>query len=362
MKKIIILVAIICVYLQAKSQTDTTSTETNHYFSAVKHIDWKGIGGQLSEYSYGFLKQGVNTVEGTYNSLKDLPNVLDKMKDLDVIDFSTYMACSVYEGVKNTVSDYLSGDPEQAGAAAFDVFMIVEGGRSFSRAGKGVASKYGPKYHYTSAEAAESIKKTGIKPGKSGEVYTTYDGTLSGTEAKSKLALPHETPPSMKITIDASVTPDVFRKVEAKFGQTGGGMEQVYYAEIGPDKIISVTPVEMNPSRITQGINLAGESSYYTPGTMMNATNDQAANLEGGHNLSADMGLVFVTENSIEQGGFKLLDENGTRYVIINPNDIDKLTPSFIGALSNSNDVFPKYNINRNREEVISGKRNQRGL
>lgn len=358
MKKNIILFAIICVFSQAQAQTNTTHTESNHYISAVKHIDWKEMGWQLSEYSYGFLKQGVNTVEGVYNSLKELPDVLDKTEDIDVIDFGTFMANSVYEGVKNTVSDYLSGDAEQAGAAAFDVFMLVEGGRSLSRAGKGAASRYGPKYHYTSAEAAESITKTGLKPGKSGAVFTTYDGTLSGAKAQSKLALQHETPPTTRITIDASVTPEVFRDVEPAFGQTGGGLEQVYYAEIGSDKIISVTPIEMNSSYITQGINMAGESSYYVPGAMMNATNDS----EGGHNLSADVGLVFVTEDSIEQGGFKLLDKNGTRYVIINPDDIDKLTPSFIGALSGNNDVFQMRNNNRDRKKVISEERRHRGL
>ena len=355
MKKIFLLILILCVSIKGIAQTNTTHTESNHYISAVKHIDWKEMGWQLSEYSYGFLKQGVNTVEGVYNSLKELPDVLDKIEDFDVIDFGTFMANSVYEGVKNTAIDYLSGDPEQAGAAAFDVFMLVEGGRSLSRAGKGAASRYGPKYHYTSAEAAESIKKTGLKPGKSGAVFTTYDGTLSGTKAQSKLALNHETPPTTKLTIDASVTPEVFRDVEPAFGQAGGGMEQVYYAEIGSDKIISVTPIEMNPSHITQGINMAGESSYYVPGAMMNSTNDA----EGGHNLSADVGLVLVTEDSIEKGGFKLLDKNGTRYVIINPDDIDQLTPSFIGALSGNNDVLQ---MNRDRKKVISRERRHRGL
>jgi RHS repeat-associated protein len=56
-------------------------------------------------------------------------------------------------------------------------------------------------YHYTNADP-NSILKSGLKKGESGNVYTTPDGTMSPMEAKQKLALPDPVPPRHLFGVD----------------------------------------------------------------------------------------------------------------------------------------------------------------
>ena len=282
----------------------------------------------------------------------------------------------------NVYQNAKSGDPERIGEAAFDVFYVaasakdcVKRAESLSKVGKDLANKYGYKYHYTSADGAKGIQKTGLKTNSEGKAYTTSDGSLSGTEAQNDLALLHEDYPTWRVTFDRSVKPDEIGIVDPKGSRSGGGIEQIYYENIPADKIVSVDPVPKDPSMTTKATRIIGKTSntiasYAAPVVgpgfaKLNAYD----NNEGGHKLNSCINTVVFVEDSIEQGNVWFFEKDDIKFFGINSVDIDKLTPQFYQKLSGDKCDFDyeddeaSSDRNRSREEAIPLKnRTQRGL
>lgn len=392
MKKIIALLVLTCVVAWGYSQEDKNNVvrDLKETMAGIGNSFANGEAFQsMSEFSYGFLKQGVNTAVGVGGALIELPsnlifafNEYSDVKSDAFLYWGEYTLESIGESVKSIYENIKSGDPERIGEASFDAFYTiasVKGGvksaEPLSKVGKNLANKYGHKYHYTSNEAARSIQKTGLKTDSKGKAYATYDGSLSGTEAKTKLALPQKDPPTMRVTIDNSVKPQEIRKVEKAFGQPGGGFEQVFYEEIPADKILSVDPIPKEPTMTTKAIRMIGESSnrvasYATPivGPLVAKENSQNNN-EGGHKLKALIDIVVFLEESISPGKLLFFEKDDIKFIGINSVDIDKLTPQFYQKLSGNKCDFDyeddevSSDRNRSREEAIpSEKRTQRGL
>lgn len=399
MKKLIALFILISVAIGGYSQEKGTSqsnerTKTNATKQKVNVIKETLVGtGQAvvsgealetaGEFAYGFLKQGVNTAVGMGGTVMELPsNLVLAFKEYSDVNsdaflyWGEYTLESIGESVKSIYDNIKSGDPERIGEASFDAFYTiasVKGGvksaEPLSKVGKNLANKYGPKYHYTSNEAARSIQKTGLKTDSKGKAYATYDGSLSGTEAKTKLALPQKDPPTMRVTIDNNVKPREIRKVEEAFGQPGGGIEQVFYEEIPADKILSVDPIPKEPTMTTKAIRMIGESSnrvasYTTPvvGPLVAKENSQNNN-EGGHKLNAQINTVVFIEESINPGKVLFFEKDEIKFIGINSIDIERITPVLLGKISGENVELSDTSKKRNREVVVPlNNRTQRGL
>lgn len=354
----------------------------------------------VQEFSYGLLKQGATTASGIGESLYELPGNLVKALDESGVAirspwstvkyFGIYYLETIYETMVEICDNYSSGDPERIGAATFDIGLTavtvrggVKGGKALSKINKkvannlvrDVANKYGPKYHYTNEKFGESIRKGGLQVSKTKDgIFATYDGSLSGAEAQARLALPQEMPPNIRIKIHRSVKPQEIREVAPKYGQPGGGSEQLFYTDIPADKILSVDPIPLNPSLGTRAVRMAGETINYiisykasTADPLIaerNAVNKMNAN-EGGHTIEARISTIVYVDDSIEPGETMLFGIDGTFLLGINSKDIDKVTPEFLGKISNLDEetVLPDLRPKRNRDDVIPERtRSQRGL
>lgn len=392
MKKLIALFILTCVTIWGYSQENKTyqsnkRTKTNSIKQNVNDVKetlvetGKAIvSGEALEpagkFAYGFLKQGVNTAVGIGGAVMELPsNLVVAFKEYSDVNsdefmyFGEYTLESIGEFMYNTGQNAISGDPERMGEAAFDVYYTLASGVETVNAGKYFASKYGPKYHYTSFEAAKSIQKTGIKLNSDGEAFATHDRGLTPSGAKSKLALSHEEPPTTRVTIDKSVKPHEIRKVEKANGQPGGGFEQVFYKEIPADKIISIDPVPKELPTSTKVARMVGETtnniaSYTTPivGPFVAKENSQNNN-EGGHKLNAQINAVVFTEESINPGKVLLFEKDEIKFIGINSIDIEKITPELLSKVSGENVELSDTSKKRNREDVVpSNNRTQRGF
>lgn len=396
MKKLIVLLVFTCVAAWGYSQEDTQK-DVSVFKETMAGIGNAFVTGEafqsMSEFSYGFLKQGVNTAAGVGGALIELPSNLvvafKEYSDVNSKEFlywGEYTFESIGDFVDNVYQNVKSGDPERIGEAAFDVFYVaasakdcVKRAESLSKVGKDLANKYGYKHHYTSAEGAKGIQKTGLKLNSEGKAYTTYDGSLSGIEAQNELALLHPDPPTWKVTFDRGVKPDKIGVVEPKGGRSGGGIEQIYYENIPADKIISVDPIPKDPIMTTKAARIIGETSnsiasYAAPvvGPVIAKMNtlgvDNMDNNEGGHKLDSRINIVVFIEDSINQGNVWFFEKDDVKYIGINTVDIDKLTPQFYQKLSGNKCDFDfedekASDRNRSREESIPMEnRTQRGL
>lgn len=382
MKKLIVLLVFTCVVAWGYSQEDTQK-DVSVFKETMAGIGNAYATGEafetMSKFSYGFFKQFNNTVEGLYHSVKELPEACRELMEVgdsfgDYIefgwDYSKYLGKTTIESIENIVQNVVSGDPEQIGTATSDVVSTIVGGKATSKLGKIAASRYGTAYHYTTFDAANSIAKEGMKIGKSGRWFATYDPTLSTVEAQQLLALPPENCPTTRIAIKRKgLIPDEIRTVEKKYNQPGGGMEQLYEKGIGADNIISIEQIDMNPTFATKATRFAGESTNYYAGTVL--LDDAQVNnpSEGGHKIHAKIQIVVITKDSVKPGGFKLFDMDDTRFVLINSADIDKLTSQFYRKISGEDgdydfeDEVSFSDRNRSREEAIpSENRTHRGL
>ena len=382
MKKLIVLLVFTCVVAWGYSQEDK-----NNVVRDLKET-MAGIGNSfangevfetMSKFSYGFLKQGVNTAVGIGSAVIELPsNLVVAFKEYSDVNSKEFLYWGEYtletigEFMYNTYQKIDSGDPESMGEAFFDTYYILGSGAETVYAGRYLASKYGLKYHYTTAEGAKSIQKTGIKLNSEGEAFVTHDGGMSGPGAKSGLALNKE--PTHKIILDKSIEGQKMGKVKRANGQPGGGFEQVFYEEIPADKIIAVEPVPKELPLTDKVARVIGESSnslasYSTPivSPVIAKENNQNSN-EGGHKLNARINIVVFLEESISPGKLLFFEKDDIKFIGINSVDIAKLTPQFYQKLSGDKCDFDYEDEkasdgNRSREEAIpSESRTQRGL
>ena len=390
MKKLIALFILIsvayCGYSQEngthqsnkRTETNTTKQKVNVIKETLVGTGQAFVSGEAlesaGEFAYGFLKQGVNTAVGVGGAVMELPsNLVVAFKEYSDVNsdefmyFGEYTLESIGEFMYNTSQNAISGDPERMGEAAFDVYYTLASGVETVNAGKYFASKYGPKYHYTSLEAAKSIQKTGIKLNSKGEAFATHDGGLTPSGAKSRLALKGPEPEA-RVTFK-DVPFDRIGKVEKANGQPGGGFEQVFYKEIPADKIISIDPVPKELPTSTKVARMVGETtnniaSYTTPivGPLVAKENSQNYN-EGGHKLNAQINTVVFIEESINPGKVLLFEKDEIKFIGINSIDIERITPELLSKISGENVELSDTSKNRNREEVIpSNNRVQRGL
>jgi hypothetical protein len=384
---------------QEQKQANNSAQETT-----ILKDTWNGIvdaykSGEALEaqqkFAYGFLKQGVNTAVGVGGSIVDLPdNLVQAFREYSDVNSSTFYYFGKYSlenignSIKTIYQNIASGDPEKIGEATFDIELTIEGAASGWKMGKPsakalrkslndlgdeLAIKYGPRYHYTDAFGANKIREQGIqRRGDPKVVYATHKGDLSGTEAKSQLALPREEPPTYRVKFNRRIKPKVVRQVEPNFGQLGGGIEQLFYEDIPVGDIISIEKIPQHPSITTKMIrsikNSALEATAATPydisvfGTV-NAVANAMSNEEGGHHLNAQISTVFFVDDTIAQGAFLLFDKDGIMFIGINPNDIDVITEDFINNNPEIGDGGFLHRRKRGRNEVIpTGTRTSRGL
>lgn len=399
MKKYIVHIVIaLLVPLSVTAQTDAKSFDSNHpYLAAFKYLDWGEMGGQLSEFSYGFLNQGVKTVVGTYETLKELPDALKRYDEVDAADFGSFLANSVYEGVSGTIADYVSGEPEKAGAAAFDLVLIVDGGKQAVKSGvKGIQGaqkaindiKTPKTYHYTDKGGGRGIQEKGLlKPSSRARLekreylgkreddvtFTADDGYLGRKQASEDLALDHEVDTRVTILKDERWEPVDEGPVEPKFGKPGGGYEFVRNVDIPSSAIYDVGRMWSKPIMVLEDYAVtpvkklvSGSYPILTSAAVSSAISHEILDdsTEGGHSLTGRVGLVIIIEESMERGRFMTVEENDVKYVLINPNDIDQLTPDFVGKMLYSGYSKPMSSRNRNREDVIpaDNREGHRGL
>ena len=375
--------------------------------SAIIKDTWNGfidayMSGEALEaqqkFRDGLLKQGVNTTVGIAESLFELPgNLVKAVSEYeDVVGnpvetmyyFGKYSLESVGESMANIYYNYTSGDPERIGAATFDIGLTVATVKGSLKSGKNLnirtkenvknlANKNGFKYHYTDKKYGESIRTGGLKVNKTrgGIIFATFDGSLSGAEAQAKLALPQEMPPNIRIKIHRSVKPQEIREVAPKYGQPGGGSEQLFYTDIPADKILSVEPIPSHPTLGTKAVRMAGEAINYgisygiaaTPPLIAEsiAISNRDEN-EGGHTIEARIStIVYIDDDNIEPGETMLFSIEGVFLLGINSKDIDKVTPEFLSIISthNGKTKLPDPKPKRNRDDVIpESAREQRGL
>ena len=99
-------------------------------------------------------------------------------------------------------------------------------------------------YHYTSSKYADSIAENGLRPGASGKVFTTPDGTKSGLQAQIDLALPpNRGVPNALMEIDTKTLQNMgiripnSTQVKRDFNMPGGGQETVFDTLIPPEAL-----------------------------------------------------------------------------------------------------------------------------
>ena len=99
-------------------------------------------------------------------------------------------------------------------------------------------------YHYTSSKYADSIAENGLRPGASGKVFTTPDGTKSGLQAQIDLALPpNRGVPNALMEIDTKTLQNMgiripnSTQVKRDFNMPGGGQETVFDTLIPPESL-----------------------------------------------------------------------------------------------------------------------------
>lgn len=387
MKKLIILLVLVFIAALGYSQENTKKTEVRLPNERIKETDiiqqfnnMKESLESLEKFSDGFRKQAVNTVVGVGEALIELPsNLVVAFKDYSDVNskeflyWGEYTLESIGEFMYNTYQNITSGDSEKLGEATFDVAYTLASGLETAYTGRYLASKYGLKYHYTTAEAAKGIQKSGIRLNSEGKAFVTHDGEMSGPIAKSELALDKE--PTHRIILDKNIETQSMGKVEKANGQLGGGFEQVFYKEIPADKIISIDPVPKGLPTSTKVARMVGETSnniasYATPivGPLVAKENSQNDN-EGGHKLNAQLNIVVFLEESIHPGKLLFFEKDDVKFIGINSVDIDKLTPQFYQKIAGNNgdygfeDEEISKDGNRDREEIIpSNNRIQRGF
>jgi hypothetical protein len=95
-------------------------------------------------------------------------------------------------------------------------------------------------FHY--GQMADEAKFSGgLRPGS----FATTDGTLTGAEAKSTLALPQPTPPNAVYTVTPEPGTPVNgpTTVQPQFGQPGGGQEVTFPQGTGPGTVSPPKPI-----------------------------------------------------------------------------------------------------------------------
>jgi hypothetical protein len=112
------------------------------------------------------------------------------------------------------------------GTTALSTYRVTQEGETF--------------FHYGYTENAASFE-SGLNPGG----YATSAGDLSGTEAQSGLALPHNPPPNAVYTV--SPTPGTPIRVNPvaspNFGQPGGLPEYQFPVGTAPGTVSTPTPI-----------------------------------------------------------------------------------------------------------------------
>lgn len=379
MKKLILFIAVLTMTLLGHAQENTKKQKQANNSAQETTIlkdTWNGIknayiSGEAFEdqqkFAYGFLKQGVNTVQGMYESIieqpyawRELRNVGDGFCDYVEFgwDFTKYIGKTTIESVVNIAGNIISGDPEKIGEAVFDGAMIYYGGKAV----KYMRVKYGPKYHYAPEAASKGIINEGqVNLGKSGKVWTQPFNDLSREQAIKTSALEKGHEPYMVFRVDTKgIEPITIQKIEPNFGQPGGGIEIIYDQ---PLPVVSWEMVEPNTTLTTLAKQTLRESSFYTPSLSLIENN----NNEGGHIINATINIEVIVKDTIKPGFFKTLDIDGIRVVYINHIDINKITPDFIKKLIGDvpNDYYydnetPEIH---DREDIIpKNMRSQRGL
>ncbi len=166
---------------------------------------------------------------------------------------SDYQSATIFSlgSIIGAIGGSLAGTTEEgmAASAAASVERYTSG-----LFGRGVAGTEGAVrntgstpaklYHYTSSEYASSIVENGLRPGASGKVFTTPDGSMSGSQAQIDLALPpNRGLPDALLEVDtktlqsADIEIPTPSQVGRDFNMPGGGQEVVFDSLIPPEAI-----------------------------------------------------------------------------------------------------------------------------
>ncbi|MCA3023432.1 MAG: RHS repeat-associated core domain-containing protein [Rhodocyclaceae bacterium] len=122
-----------------------------------------------------------------------------------------------------------------------DVAIIVAGpvAKVMSKAAQGAEKLY----HYAPSKYADSIAENGLRPGSSGKVFTTPNGSMSPLQAQIDLALPPTGARNALFEIDVGrlrqmgVNVPGATQVRRDFGMPGGGKEVVFDTLIPADAL-----------------------------------------------------------------------------------------------------------------------------
>jgi hypothetical protein len=97
---------------------------------------------------------------------------------------------------------------------------------------------------FPSSKYADSIVENGLRPGASGKVFTTPDGSKSGLQAQIDLALPpNRGVPDALLEIDTTTLSQMGVKIPSAtpvyrdFNMPGGGQEVIFDSLIPPEAI-----------------------------------------------------------------------------------------------------------------------------
>jgi hypothetical protein len=143
-------------------------------------------------------------------------------QNLQALEMTTIILATAATDTERFAPELLA--PE--GTTALSTYRVTQEGETF--------------FHYGYTENAASFE-SGLNPGG----YATSAGDLSGTEAQSGLALPHNPPPNAVYTV--SPTPGTPIRVNPvaspNFGQPGGLPEYQFPVGTAPGTVSTPTPI-----------------------------------------------------------------------------------------------------------------------
>jgi hypothetical protein len=387
------------------NEEKSNNTEFSHYISAFKYIDWNEVGWGLSEFSFGFCNQGLNTLTGAYSALKDLSDLTrEDIVNTNYVEFGKYMYKSFAVGLGNTIYNAIHGDPESTGRAAFDIIMIVDGGgKIISNVARPLGTKItkivlpkevtsvssSNRYFWSGGSIPKKVAKKIAKENGGNTLEMTREGRITellttdvftgkipnryyGNWNQLSLSFAEGTTGEARAILNAKGINknSTYLLYEKPILQKSNIKLVEYVTDGNITKRISLNEKIKINNPAAQNISNPTTPNIYSPiitSIYLGGKISKISDIEGGHKLDPKVRTVILLDSIIKIGFYKQIDKLGVTYISLNSIDLYRVNAGFIAKIISGNTNagnFEDKDIKlKTRNEVVPNKkREQRGL
>lgn len=353
----------------------------------LAYMEWGKLGKDICTYLYSFGEQAVYFIPNAINTTISLPgqikNAVSETMDLsqEILKqvpqhFLKYFKKDMIDGVTQIAKNYFTGSPEEAGAAAFDVFITIAGFKK----GMPVKGPVTPTENIIVRSAKAAVDQfPGVNVVKDGKVLSNISSVKTVTEGFIKEASVAKTEARHIISENRKLVKELNRKInikrpkakeeffiKSKIRNMNDAIKRAEQSHASNSQLIEDMTALNDIMRLQKDLLKISllESYLLDLRTEEESNQHHISSIEnGGHSLNRSISTQIVGDKNMMSGTYRAITEGEQTIIYINPADLNIFESSRLHDPASVRQSAPDIEGPRDIEQVIPQQgRTSRGL